>query len=120
MRRQRRADILVNQGREVGVVIARHHGGDFRRAQNGLAARLDLQRVSDYGARGPGDQIAVGEGVVEFEQRARIRNGEAVIGAAIDDFLGCDQWLPIGRLLVLSGARGILGDGSAEWLPARH
>ena len=67
--------------------------------------------MSDNGARRSGDQIAAGEGVMEFKQRAAIRNGEAVVSAAIDGFLRGSERLPVELFLILRGIGSILRDG---------
>ncbi len=72
---------------------------------------MNLQRMGHNGARRPGDQIAAGEGVVEFQQWPGIRNREAVIDAAVDCLLRGHQRLLVRLLVVLGGIGGIPGDG---------
>src|SRR5271157_5777121 len=67
-RGQRGAQVLVDDGGEVDVAIARHHGEEAGRALNRSPGGLHLERASYQRPRRPGDQVAAGEGVMRLRQ----------------------------------------------------
>src|SRR5579885_1696148 len=95
-RRERRAQVLINQRGEVRVAIARFHFEKPAGMGNRNAGRLYLKRARKKRARWSGNHIPASERIVDLRQRSWIASRNPVIRAAVGRLLPRTERLPAG------------------------